>query len=324
MIMDYAIYVDGQRAVECTSLEETYEAHRKEGGVAWIDLYKPDEEEFSSVAEEFGLHPLAVGDAIEAHQRPKLERYGKTLFIVLKPANYLDESETVEFSEAHVFMGEDFVITVRHGGKPDLDEARQRLEGDPELLHRGPEAILHVILDQIVDDYGPVVEGLGRDIEELETEIFGGNPGGISRRIYELSRQVLEFQRATKPLSGALQSLIEGDDEHEIDPEVKSYLRHIHGHVLQVTEQVDSFHDLLSNILIVNLTLVSVGQADQSKKISAWAAILIIPTIISGIYGMNFEYLPELTWVFGYPLALTLIVLISGTLYAVFKRAGWM
>lgn len=177
MIMDYAIYVDGQRAVECTSLEETYEAHRQEGGVAWIDLYKPDEEEFSSVAEEFGLHPLAVRDAIEAHQRPKLERYDKTLFIVLKPACYLDESETVEFSEAHVFMGEDFVITVRHGGKPDLDEARQRLEGDPELLHRGPEAILHVILDQVVDDYGPVVVGLGRDIEELETEIFGGNPG---------------------------------------------------------------------------------------------------------------------------------------------------
>ena len=188
MIVDYAIYVDGQRAVETTSLEETYEAHRQQGGVAWIDLYKPDEEEFSSVAEEFGLHPLAVGDAIDAHQRPKLERYGKTLFIVLKPAYYLDESETVEFSEAHVFMGEDFVITVRHGGMPDLDEARQRLEGDPELLHRGPEAILHVILDQVVDDYGPVVEGLGRDIEELETEIFGGNPGGISRRIYELSR----------------------------------------------------------------------------------------------------------------------------------------
>lgn len=189
-------------------------------------------------------------------------------------------------------MGEDFVITVRHGGMPDLDEARQRLEGDPELLHRGPEAILHVILDQVVDDYGPVVVGLGRDIEELETEIFGGNPGGISRRIYELSRQVLEFQRATKPLSGALEGLIEGDDEHEIDPEVKRYLRHIQGHVLQVTEQVEGFHDLLSNILIVNLTLVSVGQADQSKKISAWAAILIIPTIISGIYGMNFEHLP--------------------------------
>jgi magnesium transporter len=324
MIVDYAIYVDGQRTAEPTSLQETYEAHRQRGGVAWIDLYKPDEEEFSSVAKEFGLHPLAVGDAITAHQRPKLERYGKTLFIVLKPAFYLDESQTVEFSEAHVFMGEDFVITVRHGGMPDLDEARQRLEGDPELLHRGPEAILHVILDQVVDDYGPVVEGLGTDIEELETEIFGGNPGGISRRIYELSREVIAFQRATRPLAGALESLVEGDDEHEIDPEVKSYLRHIHGHVLQVTEQVDGFHDLLSNVLIVNLTLVSVGQADQTKKISAWAAILIIPTIITGIYGMNFERIPELTWAFGYPLALILMVSICGLLYAIFKRAEWM
>ncbi len=324
MIMDYAIYVDGQRAVETTSLEETYEAHRQRGGVAWIDLYKPDEEEFSSLAEEFGLHPLAVGDAIDAHQRPKLARYGKTLFIVLKPAYYLDESETIEFSEAHVFMGEDFVITVRHGGMPDLDEARQRLEGDPELLHRGPEAILHVILDQVVHDYGPIVEGLGTDIEELETEIFGGNPGTSSRRIYELSRTVLEFQRATRPLAGAIESLIEGDDEHEIDPEVKSYLHHIHNHVLLVTEQIEGFHNLLSDVLIVNLTLVSVQQGEQTKKISSWGAILIIPTVIAGIYGMNFENLPELTWVFGYPFALGLMALICVSLYVVFKRAKWM
>jgi magnesium transporter len=323
MIVDNAIYVDGRRTAEPTSLQETYEECRQRGGVAWIDLYKPDGEEFASVAQEFGLHPLAVEDAIEAHQRPKLERYGKTLFIVLKPARYLDEPETVEFSEAHVFVGEDFVVTVRHGEIPALDAVRQRLEGEPELLRRGPEAILHAIMDQIVDDYGPVVEGLGTDIEELETEVFGGNTG-TSRRIYELSREVIEFQRATRPLAGALERLVEGGAEHGIDPEVRKYVRDIHDHVLLVTEQIDGFHELLSNVLIVNLTLVSVRQADQTKKISAWAAVLIVPTIVTGIYGMNFERMPELTWALGYPFALALMVSICGVLYAIFKHAEWL
>jgi magnesium transporter len=168
------------------------------------------------------------------------------------------------------------------------------------------------------------VEGLGTDIEELETEIFGANPGVSSRRIYELSRAVIEFQRATRPLAGILERLVEGGDEYEIDSEAKSYLSHIQNHVLLVTEQLEGFHDLLSNVLIVNLTLVSVQQADQTKKISGWAAILIIPTIITGIYGMNFERVPELSWTLGYPYALALMVLICGVLYAVFKRAEWM
>ena len=325
MIIDNAIYVDGQRTADPTSLKETYEARRQRAGVIWIDLYNADEEEFSSVTEEFDLHPLAVDDAIKAHQRPKLERYGETLFIVLKPACYLDEPETVEFSEVHIFVGEDFVITVRHGGAPALDEVRQRLEGEPELLRRGSEAILHAILDQVVDDYGPVVESLGTDIEGLETEVFGTNPGSNSRRIYELSRAVIDFQRATRPLAGAIESLIEGgSNEQEIDPESKSYLRHIHNHVLLVTEQIEGFHDLLSDVLIVNLTLVSVQQGEQTKKISSWGAILIIPTVIAGIYGMNFENLPELTWVLGYPFALGLMALVCVLLYAVFKRAKWM
>jgi magnesium transporter len=331
MIVNNAIYVDGWRTTDPPSLQETYEARLQRGGVTWIDLYKPDEEEICSVAEQFGLHQLAVDDAIKAHQRPKLERFGKTLFIVLKSACYLDEPETVGVSEAHIFVGDNFVITVRHGKTPALDEARQRLEGDPELLRRGPQTIVHAIMDQIVDDYGPVVEGLGTDIEELETEIFGANPGVSSRRIYELSRAVIEFQRATRPLAGILEHLVEGGDEYEIDSEAKSYLSHIHNHVLLVTEQIEGFHDLLSNVLIVNLTLVSVQQAevgvqqaDQTKKISGWAAILIIPTIITGIYGMNFERVPELSWTLGYPFALALMVSICGVLYAIFKRADWM
>jgi magnesium transporter len=192
MIVDSAIYVDGHRAAEPAFLDETYEACRSEEAVAWLGLYKPTAEEFESVAQEFGLHPLAVEDALYAHQRPKPERYGGTLFVVLKPARYLDEVERGEFGEIHIFFGGNFVITVRHSESPDVGMVRQSLEADPELLRRGPEAILHAIMDRIVDDYGPVVDGLENDIQEIEAEVFGGN-ANVSRRVYELSREVIQF-----------------------------------------------------------------------------------------------------------------------------------
>jgi magnesium transporter len=236
MIVDSAIYVDGRRAVEPASLQEAYEACREQQGLAWIGLYEPTVEELSSVAEEFELHPLAVEDAIKAHQRPKLERYGETLFVVLRPARYIDESETVEFGEIHVFVGPDFVVTVRHGKASTLDRVRRRLESMPELLRRGPEAILYAIMDQVVDDYAPVVAGLENDIDEIETEVFGGN-AGVSRRIYELSREVIEFQRATAPLAGMLSNLIE-DSAERVDPEVRRYLRDVQDHAIQTIEQV--------------------------------------------------------------------------------------
>ena len=337
MIVDNAIYIDGLRAVEPGSLRETYEAIRDQRGLAWIGLYRPTEEEFASVAEEFGLHELAVEDAIQAHQRPKLERYGETLFVVLRAARYLDAPEEVEFGEIHVFVGEDFVITVRHGEAPALVEVRQRLEADPELLRRGPEAILYAIMDRVVDGYAPVVRGLENDIDEIETEVFSGNPG-VSRRIYELSREVIEFQRATKPLTGILGSLIAGFEKYGIDPELQRYLRDVQDHVLQVVEQVDGFRELLQSILSVNLTLVSlaqneevknlteasIDQNEEVKKISAWAAILFAPTLVGTVYGMNFRNMPELEWTFGYPLALSLMVLVSVVLYLIFKRHGWL
>src|SRR5215216_162566 len=254
MIVDSAIYVDGRRAVEPVSLRETYEACREQQGLAWIGLYEPTEEELSSVAEEFELHPLAVEDAIKAHQRPKLERYGETLFVVLRPARYIDESETVEFGEIHVFVGPDFVVTVRHGKASTLDRVRKRLESMPELLRRGPEAILYAIMDQIVDDYAPVVAGLENDIDEIETEVFEGN-AEVSRRIYELSREVIQFQRATAPLVGILSNLME-ENAYRVDPEVRRYLRDVQDHALRVTEQIVGFREILQNIVSVNLTLV--------------------------------------------------------------------
>ena len=322
MIIDKAIYVDGRRTETPDSLEQTYEACRKSDGFAWIGLYEPSEEEFESVTGEFDLHELAVEDAIKAHQRPKIERYGDSIFVVLKSARYIDETETVEFGEIHAFVGPGFIITVRHGEASELHEVRERMENDPELLRRGPAAILYTIMDRVVDDYAPVVEGLQVDIDEIESEVFGGN-ASVSRRIYALSREVLGFRRAAQPLTGVLDNLIE-NEVYELDPELRRYLRDVRDHALRTTEQVEAFHELLSNILSVNLTLVGINQNDEVKKISAWAAILFAPTLIAGIYGMNFEVMPELSWTLGYPFALALMILTTLVLHRVFKKAGWL
>ena len=323
MIVDNAIYVDGRRAEEPGSLQETYEAVRQRRGVAWVELYKPTEEECGSVVREFGLHPLAVEDPIKAPLRTKLERYDGTLFLVLKAARYLDESETVEFGEVDAFVGENFVVTILRGEPAALTPMRERLEGDPELLGRGPEAILYAIIERVVDGYAPVVAGLENDIDEIETEVFSGN-AGVSRRIYELSREVIEFQRATEPLPAILDRIISGGEGHEVDAELQKYLHIVQDRTLRIIERVEGFRQLLQNILSVNLTGASIAQNDQVKKISAWAAILFAPTLIGTVYGMNFDYMPELHWTFGYPFALVLMVMVSVTLYLVFKRRGWL
>jgi magnesium transporter len=324
MIADNAIYVDGRRAAQQpSSLQETYEALRQlDDAVGWIDLYKPTQEEFESVAQELELSPRVIEGAIKPQQRPKLVRYGDSLFVVLKTARYLDEPEKVEFSEVHVLVGKDFIVTVRYEEIPALEEVRRRLEGEPESLRQGPQPILREIMDQIVDDYEPVLEGLGTDIQEVEDEVFGGN-ADVSQRIYELSRELVQFQRATSPLARSLERGGERN-EHDIDPELRSYLRELHDRVLRVEEPTEGFRDMLSDILVVNLTLIGVRQNDQTKKISAWAAILIVPTLITGIYGMNFDFMPELHWLFGYPLALALMVSISVGLYAVFRHVRWL
>jgi magnesium transporter len=291
--------------------------------VAWIALYKPTEEEFGSVAGEFGLHPLAVEDPIKAPLRTKLEHYEGTLFLVLKAARYLDETETVEFGEVDIFVGEDFVVMVLRGEPAALAPMRERLEGEPELLRRGPEAILYAIIERLVDGYAPVVAGLENDIDEIETEVFSGN-AGVSRRIYELSREVIEFQRATEPLPAILDRLISGGEAPEVDAELQKYLHIVQDRALRITERVEGFRQLLQNILSVNLTGASIAQNDQVKKISAWAAILFAPTLIGTVYGMNFDYMPELHWTFGYPFAMVLMVMVSVTLYLVFKRRGWL
>ena len=263
--MDNAIYVDGRRAEEPGSLQETYEAVRQRRGVAWIALYKPTEEEFGSVAGEFGLHPLAVEDPIKAPLRTKLEHYDGTLFLVLKAARYLDESETVEFGEVDVFVGENFVVTVLRGEPAALAAVRERLEGEPELLERGPEAILYAIIERVVDGYAPVVAGLQNDIDEIETEVFSGN-AGVSRRIYELSREVIEFQRATEPLPAILDRLISGARAPRWMPSCRRHLHVVQEQALRITERVEGFRQMLQNILSVNLTLVSLSQNERQRN----------------------------------------------------------
>lgn len=330
-LVDSAIYVDGGRLRSPETLADTYRMFRDEpGSMAWIGLYRPSGEQLLSLARQFALHELAVEDAIVAHQRPKLERYGDTLFVVLRPARYLDDAEEVDFGELHVFVGRDFVLTVRHSETPDLAVVRRRMESDPGLLARGPEAVLYAILDAVVDGYAPVVAGLQNDIDEIETEVFRGE-ASVSRRIYELSREVVEFQRAARPLLRILDALVAGFEKHGIDEELRSYLRDVTDHATIVAERVDSFRQMLQDILTVNATLVTQAQNEEMKaqneevkKISAWAAILFAPTLIGTIYGMNFRRMPELRWYYGYPFALALMAAVCATLYLAFKRRGWL
>ncbi|WP_240926367.1 magnesium and cobalt transport protein CorA [Streptomyces sp. JB150] len=337
-IVQSALYQDGVRVSSPASLAETYRALRAQpSGMAWIGLARPTARELHSLAEEFGLHPLAVEDAMEAHQRPKLERYGDTLFVVLRAARYLDAPEEVDFAELHVFVGPDFVITVRHGAAPDLSAVRRRMEETPELLKLGPEAVLYAILDAVVDGYAPVVAGVQNDIDEIETEVFRGDPE-VSRRIYELSREMVEFQRATRPLVGMLHGLMAGFSKYGTDEELQRYLRDVADHVTHISERVDGFRQALTEILTVNATLVTqqqnaemralaeagFEQNEEIKKISSWAAILFAPTLVGTIYGMNFDHMPELHWAFGYPFAVLLMAVVCTSLYLIFKRRDWL
>jgi len=336
-VIDNAVYVDGCRTADPKNLEQTYDALRERAGMAWIGLYRPSSPEIRSVAEEFDLHPLAVEDAVAAHQRPKLERYDTTLFTVLRPARYLDDSERVEFGELHVFTGKDFVVAIRHAESPDLGKVRRRLEKNPELLRCGPEAVLYAIFDQVVDEYAPVVAGLENDIDEIEDQLFKGDPA-VSRRIYELLREVIAFQRATHPLLEMLTALEAGFSKYNVNIELQRNLRDVHDHAIRVVERVDSFRVLLQNALTVHTTIVgqqqneemrslteaSLAQNEEVKKISSWAAILFAPTLVGTVYGMNFDRMPELHWRVGYPLALSLMLTTSGVLYLAFKRRGWL
>ncbi|EKX67726.1 magnesium and cobalt transport protein CorA [Streptomyces ipomoeae] len=335
-VVDCAAYRDGVRVATERALtpHEAIRQVRRDGGFVWIGLHEPSEAEFSGIAAEFGLHPLAVEDAVHAHQRPKLERYDDTLFTVFKTIHYVEHdeltatSEVVESGEVMCFTGRDFFITVRHGGQGSLRALRHRLQDDPELLAKGPSAVLHAIADHVVDGYVAVADAVQDDIDEVETEVFSpgrkGTPRGTDAgRIYQLKREVMEFKRAVLPLVRPMQLLSERP-MRLIDPDIQKYFRDVADHLARVQEQVVGFDELLNSILQANLAQASVAQNEDMRKITSWAAIIAVPTMVCGVYGMNFEYMPELKWKFGYPLVLGVTVALCLGIHRTLKRNGWL
>ncbi|MEU3946399.1 magnesium and cobalt transport protein CorA [Streptomyces sp. NPDC029526] len=335
-VVDCAVYRDGRRLTTEAPLtpQDAMRLVRRDGGFVWIGLHEPTEAEFAGIAGEFGLHPLAVEDAVQAHQRPKLERYDDSLFTVFKTIHYLDHdrltssSEVVATGEVMCFTGRDFFITVRHGGQGSLRALRHRLQDDPELLAKGPSAVLHAIADHVVDGYIAVADAVQDDIDEVENEVFSPGRKGVPRgtdagRIYQLKREVLEFKRAVSPLLRPMQLLSERP-MRLIDPEIQKYFRDVADHVARVQEQVIGFDELLNSILQANLAQASVAQNADMRKITSWAAIIAVPTMVCGVYGMNFEYMPETRWTYGYPMVLGVTVAICLGIHRMLKRNGWL
>jgi magnesium transporter len=323
VIVDCAVYGEGRRLERGREVDGLRDDAADAGGFAWVGLVEPTVPEFDAVRREFELHELAVEDAIEAHQRPKLEIYGDTHFLVVKTVGYRHDAEQLELGEVLVFVGPDFLITVRHGEAGGLGDVREHLEEQPRLLALGPGAALHAILDRIVDAYEPVADGLREDIEEVEASIFSSSGANPVERIYRLRREVLQFAKAAGPLKPALRDLL-GPDVPNVTRELVPYFRDVADHAAQIGDQIESFAILLNGVLQANLTQISVRQNEDMRRISAWVAIIAVPTAVAGIYGMNFRHMPELGWRLGYPGVLLLIVVICAALYVRFRKVGWL
>ena len=323
MIVDSAVYCEGRRRERPPEITGLRSEAEQSGGFAWVGLVEPTAAEFEAVRREFDLHELAVEDAVSAHQRPKLEQYGDILFLVLKTAQYIGQDEVVQIGEVMIFVGPDFIITVRHGDAGGLGDVREQLETQPELLRHGPAAALHAVVDRIVDAYEPVAVGVREDVDEVEEQVFSPGAGNPVERIYKLRRETMEFARAVDPLPGAL-AVLTLETTPGIPPELRPYFRDVADHAERVADQVDAFGSLLAGALQANLTQVSVRQNEDMRRISAWVAIIAVPTMVAGIYGMNFRTMPELEWRYGYPAVLLLIAVVCVTLFRRFRKAGWL
>ncbi|MFR0351909.1 magnesium and cobalt transport protein CorA [Streptomyces sediminimaris] len=330
-VVNCVMYREGVREPAGSDLVDAVERVRKDGeGFVWLGLHEPTDQEFAGIAELFDLHPLAVEDAVEAHQRPKLERYGETLFAVFKTVCYVEHdeltatSEVVNTGEIMVFVGEDFVISVRHGMHGSLGPLREELEADREQLAKGPAAVLHAIADHVVDDYLHVTDAVQADIDQVEMDVFAENgeradPG----RIYQLKRELLELKRAVVPLGRPVEELATRPIR-VVSPEIQTYFRDVFDHVMRAKDQIAAFDELLNSILQAHLAQVTVAQNEDMRKITAWAAVIAVPTMVCGVYGMNFDHMPELHWTFGYPLVLGVISVACLALHRGFRRNGWL
>ncbi|MFI6349354.1 magnesium/cobalt transporter CorA [Streptomyces sp. NPDC050560] len=332
MIVDSAVYRAGHRVEAPADLAQALRAARAYGDAfLWVGVHEPTAEEFDRISTVFDLHSLAVEDALKAHQRPKLEVYDNSLFTVLKPVVYEPESDAVSSDELMVFLGEGFVVTVRHGEGAPLGAVRRRLESEPEVLGHGPTAVLYSVADSVVDHYLDVATELQTDLEELEAEVFSPEGGGsrdTASRIYRFKRQVLEFRRATGPLTVPVQRLAGAGFGAAalpfVDTSAQPFFRDVGDHLARVNESVEGLDRLVTDILSAHLAQMSVRQNDDMRKISGWAAMAAVPTMIAGIYGMNFDHMPELHWIWSYPAVIALMAVLEVVLYRMFRRRGWL
>ncbi|GAA3860348.1 magnesium/cobalt transporter CorA [Streptomyces lacrimifluminis] len=334
VIVDCAIYRDGRRREGPADFSDALDECRADDvgdAFVWVGLHEPTEKEFEKVTQEFGLHPLAVEDALHAHQRPKLEVYDDSLFMVLKPVGYEPKADIVSSGEIMVFIGDSFVVTVRHGEEAPLAAVRHRLEAEPEMLRHGPTAVLYTIADAVVDHYVEVADELGTDLEELEAEVFSPSGGGsrhTASRIYTFKRQILEFRRATGPLAAPIGRLagtgLFGARVPFVHEKAEPFFRDVSDHLTRVNESVEGLDRLVSDVLSAHLAQMSVRQNDDMRKISAFAAMAAFPTMVAGIYGMNFDHMPELRWVWSYPALIAGMAVVEVLLYRMFKRRGWL
>lgn len=325
VIVDRAIYEDGQRR-DCGDLSDELarlRARTDPSGFLWIGLKDPTRQEFDEVDTELGLHALAVEDAVKGRQRAKVELYDGTVFVVLKPLRYIDRTSDIETGEVMVFVGDRFVVTVRRGELAPLAGIRAELESDPETLRLGPLAVLHRVVDRVVDGYLAVDAEVQTDLDAIESAVFSGDLTDTGS-IYRLKREVLEFKRAALPLAEPLRMLHQSPRSPVPDGELRLLLRDVSDHLHSVIDHVESYDRLLTDALGAHLAQISVRQNEDMRRISAWVAIAAVPTMVAGIYGMNFDHMPELRWRYGYLLVLLVMAGACGALYRGFKRAGWL
>ena len=322
-VVNCVAYCEGRRiaTVEIGDISRVLEHPDR---FVWVGLHAPSAEVLRQVQREFGLHDLAIEDAYRAHQRPKLETYGDSLFIVLRTARINAEQHRIDFGETHFFVGSNFIVSVRHGSSLSYADVRARCETTPQLLRKGPGFALYALMDSIVDQYFPVIEALEQDLESIEEKIFGEkSTRETTQQIYQLKRQLLEVKRAISPLIDICNRLVRFD--LEVIPEgTRPYFRDIYDHVIRINEMVDNARELLTTALEANFSLISIAQNEVAKRFAGWAAIIAVPTMIAGIYGMNFKVMPELDWPYAYPVVLVVTFGLSGLLYLFFKRSGWL
>ncbi len=324
MIVNCAVYTGGCKVADIP-LDQAGEWAARDGHFVWIGLHEPTEDEMHLVQAELDLHDLAVEDAHRAHQRPKIEEYGDGLFVVLRAAQWNETKRTIERGETHVFVGPRYVVSVRHGETGSYALVRERCQATPTHLAYGPGFVLYAIMDFVVDNYFPVLEAMEDRVEQLEKRIFGDRPDrDAALRIYETKRRLITMKRAVSPLVEVCNRLIRYDAHTLIPDEVRPYFRDVYDHVVRINDAVDGLRELLSSALDANLAMTSIRQNDVMKQLAGWAAIVAVPTLLAGIWGMNFEFMPELRRPWGYPLALALIGGVMGLLFFRFRRAGWL